>query len=800
VSAPHRHSLDPGPVFDDPLRQFLPLGRVTGAVSRPGGADLRVRVSGGEDVDARITFVSPHIVRIRCPAEDRPSVILASRPRPSSVRTRVDRRVVVVQSAALTVELERSPWRLRVLDSSGRPVFAEGADTDFDHFITHPTGFALHRPTGARHAYLTFALGAQAQFFGLGERYGPLPRRGLRTVLWCTDTHGTNSTDLVYKPVPFVMSTSGYGLFVHTTARTVVDLGAHSAVSGWVYVEEPRLDVFFIYGPSLAEILRRYLDLVGRPALPPRWSFGIWMSRCMYRSRREVEQVVRQARRRGFPLDVVHLDPLWLAGRRARDYDSCDLRWDERAFPRPGEFIRWLRRQGVRLSVWENPYFPMDSPRYPAAAARGYFLRTTQGQVARFRGREAAIVDFTHPGARRWYAGLHRPLLRAGVAVFKTDYGEEVPEDAVAYDGSTGAALHNVYPLLYTRTVFEATAALRPQPMVWARSGWAGSQRYPVHWSGDAPSRWDVLPAVLGSGLSLALSGFAFWSHDIGGFYGLRDSDLLVRWAQLGLLSSHARFHGTEPREPWRYGRRALEIVRRYARLRMRLLPYLYTEAAAAVAAGAPLMRPLVLDFQDDPTTWQISDQYLLGRALLVAPVLTPEGSRSVYLPAGVWWDFWRPTRYSGPVWLHLHVPLQEVPLFVRDGTVLPLGPEVEHSEQADHPLTFQVRLTAQARGEVRTVRGRVVVTARAGPDRLEVAVRGGGGDHVLQCVGIRAAAARLVGRGRLVAVRARADATEVEVRASGPYRVVLRLPAHPEASPHPGGTGLLPSRIDLRG
>ncbi len=774
-----RHSLDPGPLFDDPYRQFLPLKQVVTATARPDGADLLVRLPVDE-ISARIAFVRPEVVRIRYPVVERPSPILMDRPHRFQVRARIGREWIRVQSEVLVVELQRAPWRLRVLDSGGRPVFEEFADRDFNGFITHPSGLAFHRPTGARHAYLTFALGASSQFFGLGERYGPIPRRGLRTVLWCTDPHGTNSTDLVYKPVPFVMSTAGYGLFVHTAARTVVDLGAYSAVSGWVYVEEPVLDVFIIYGPSLAEILRRYTELVGRPAIPPRWSFGVWMSRCMYRSRREVEQVIRQARRRRFPVDVVHLDPLWLAGRRRRDYDSCDLRWDAQAFPRPREFIRWLRRRGVRLSLWENPYFPMESPRYPPAAARGYFLRASDGGVARFQGRDAAIVDFTNPAARDWYKSLHRPLLRAGVAVFKTDYGEEVPEDAVAHDGTSGALLHNIYPLLYNRAVFEAITEVTGEPMVWARSGWAGSQRYPVHWSGDAPSRWDALSTVLGSGLSLALSGFVFWSHDIGGYYGLRDPELLVRWAQLGLLSSHARFHGTEPREPWRYGRRVFQIIRRYARLRMRLLPYLYTEAAAAVAAGVPLMRPLVLDWQDDPTTWYISDQYLLGRSLLVAPVLTPEGQRSVYLPAGVWWDFWRHVRYSGPLWLRLQVPLEEVPLFVRNGTALPLGPEVEHSGEAELPLMFQLRLTTAAVGEVLTTRGRVKVAARAAGDRLEATVRGGRGDHVLQWVGIRDMAVRVTGQGRLTAVRQRAEGTEVAIRARGTYRVILTSRAPP--------------------
>lgn len=779
---------DPGWSFDPRVREFSWLERVTEVRRHRGGADLLVATSAGPAAQVRVTMVTPHVVRVQMAPPgtglDRTSPIVVGRPQPGRVRLAVGRRTVRLASEVLSVEITRRPWRLRMLDRSGAVVFAELADRGDDWFVTAPTGFAAERAGGTRAAYASFWLRHDERFYGLGERYGPLDRRGLRTVLWSVDTRSTNSTDAAYKPSPFFMSTAGYGMFVHTTARTMVDLGATSAISGAVLVEEPVLDYLLIYGPRLRDILRRYLDLTGHPAPPPRWSFGIWLSRCMYRNRKEVEGVVREARRRDLPMDVIHLDPLWLAGRKGETFDTCDFIWDEHAFGAPGALVRWLRARGVRLSLWENPYISMASPRFPEAVRRGFFLRTPDGGLARFAGLRAAIVDFTNPAAREWYKALHRPLLRDGVAVFKPDYGEAVPPNAVSHDGRTGAEVHNLYPLLFTRTVFEVTREFTDRPLVWARSGWAGSQRYPLHWSGDAPSRWEVLPAILSSGLSLALSGFAFWSHDIGGFYRLTDPELYVRWAQWGLLTSHARFHGKEPREPWHIGTRALRIVRRYAHLRYRLLPYLYSEAVASVRGGLPLMRPLVLEFQDDPAVATIADQYLLGSALLVAPVFTPDGRRRIYLPAGRWWDFRTGRRHDGPAWLNVRAPLDVLPLFVRSDTILPLGPAVAHSGEPVRVLTFEVRIDGRAAYELHTETGRVTIRAARRAGAVTVRVRGGGGTHIIRLLGWVAAQVEVRGRGRLRRVRTGPEGTEVTVAAAGPYAVRAALSA--AAGPRP--------------
>lgn len=770
-------SLDSGPVFLDPRRAFHWVTRVREARRIPGGIDVRTATAGGDDLTVRVTLFAPQIVRLQFHATggplDRTSPMLVARARRVPVRAHETQEEIRLRTRGLQIICHRHPFALRLLDAGARTIFAQFADRSFDRYITYRMGYTEDRASGQRHVYDTFRLWHGEHLYGLGERYGPIDRRGLRTVLWCVDTHGTNSTDLVYKPVPFFMSTAGYGLFIHTHARTTVDLGAYSAASGWIYVEEPVLDYFLIYGPRLRDILGRYLALTGRVPVPPRWSFGIWLSRCMYRNRAEVEQVVAEGRRREFPFDVVHLDPLWLKGRRSRTYDSSDLVWDERAFGRPREFISRLRRQHVRLSLWENPYFPMQSERFPQAAEAGHFLRDARNGLARFRGTDSVIVDFTNTRAVEWIQGLHKQLLQMGVAIFKTDYGEEVPDDAVASNRMTGRELHNLFPLLYNRAVFEATARERGQAVVWARSGWAGSQRYPVHWSGDAPSRWDTLPLVLESGLSLMLSGFAFWSHDVGGFYGLSDPELLIRWAQLGLLSTHARFHGKEPREPWAYPR-AFEVIRRYAVLRYRLLPYLYSEAVTSTRAALPLMRPLVLEFEDDPNAQTIGDQYLLGSHLMIAPLLTKHQGRRVYLPPGRWWEFWGGAQHEGPRWLALRVPLEAVPIFVRDNTVLPLGPPVMHTDARPNPLTFEIRTSAAARYSLEGFDESLDVSARVRTNTAVVAVRGGEGQHRIRLLGIETINVDVRGRADLRSAVTGSWGTEVALQVRGPYEVRL--------------------------
>lgn len=775
---PHAHA-----IFDLTRYVFHPIHRWERYRLIPGGIQFDALTEQGDRLHVFLTFSSPEILRLRLsmgglPRQPSP-MLVTERLRRVRLQVHEERDGVLIKTGSLAVRILRAPWELRVTDIQGRLVFQEQvADRAFEDPITFPLGFAVERSTHKISTYETFVLDHEEHLYGLGERYVAFDQRGQRVLLQVREAHGTNSTTLAYKPVPFFMSTRGYGMFVHTSYPVHVDLGASSAISGVVMVEGGDLDYFLIYGPTFKEILRRYTALTGRPPLPPKWSFGVWYSRCMYKNRKEIETIVQRLRKEGLPFDVLHIDPLWLKGRKKRDFDACDFLWDEEAFPKPAEMLRQLRRQGVKVSLWENPYFPMDSPLFQDAMEKGYFLRAPDGTPARpERGVPAAVVDFTNPDAREWYKSLHRPLLAQGVAAFKTDYGEEVPQDAVSSSGMRGEELHNLYPLLYTSTVFEVSQEFSPQPVIWARSAWAGSQRFPVHWSGDAQSKWEVLGRVLASGLSLGLSGFAFWSHDIGGFYSLKDPKLYVRWAQFGLLSSHARFHGTTPREPWYFGRRTVEIVRAFSHLRYRLIPYLYSEAYRCTKAGLPLMRPLILEYQDDPAVPSISDEYLLGESLLVAPILTERDERAVYLPAGWWVDFWTGQRFEGARWTRWRGPLERIPLFIRGESIIPLGPEMQFSgERPEDPLTLEIYVTTEAdftlfddeEGEVpmkatRDARG---FRWKCGATRRT---------HILRIHGISSwSKLHVKGEAKVLDTGVDAGAARITVEATGTYSIVI--------------------------
>jgi alpha-D-xyloside xylohydrolase len=419
------------------------------------------------------------------------------------------------------------------------------------------------------------------------------------------------------------------------------------------------------------------------------------MSYVSYQSWQEVEDIARALRERHIPADVIHVDPGWL-----RPGMFADLVWDASRFPDPAQHMTKLRQQGFRICLWVQPWVPEGSEMFLEGAANGYFARTATGDVYRYvptvpgnPPRRAAIVDFTTSEARQWYRGRLRTLIRQGVAAFKTDFGEAIAEDAVFANGMSGRELHNAYPLLYNACFYDAFAEEGVEPLVWGRSGWAGIQRYPVSWSGDQLSNYASMACTLWGGLSFGLSGGAFWSHDIGGYEGRPDAELFIRWAQWGLLSSHSRAHGTTPREPWTFGKQAERVFVDFARLRYRLIPYLHSCAREAAATGLPVMRALVLVYTHDPNAWVADTQYLLGSDLLVCPVLAPAvTSLRIYLPPGLWYDFWSSNQQAGGRWLDVSVGLDSIPVFVRGGAVLILGPEEEWVGQHDgEPLTLLV-------------------------------------------------------------------------------------------------------------
>jgi alpha-D-xyloside xylohydrolase len=443
--------------------------------------------------------------------------------------------------------------------------------------------------------------------------------------------------------------------------------------------------------------------------VPPRWSFGLWMGRISYDTQEQVETVARELREHAIPADVIHVDTNWF-----REDWACDWSSARSASPTRPACSATLREQGFRVSLWQWPIVLERTScgrrrvRRPPGPRRG--RRASPARGARgFRRRHRLLP----PTTRRLVPGQAARAPCLGVGAIKADFGEGAPPTPL--HGVAGEAMHALYPLLYNRAAFEASDA----GVIWARSAWAGSQRYPLHWSGDGIARWQDLPLVLRSTLSFGLSGFPFYAHDIGGFSGIPTPKLYVRWAQLALLSSHARAHGHPPREPWAYGECAEEIVRTWAELRARLIPYLWAEALRCGQDATPLVRALLLDFPDDPVARAIDDQFLLGRALLVAPVLDERPRRELYLPPGPWVDFWTREEVEGGRHLEVDAPLDHVPMYVRGGAVLPLGPLRQHTGQAtDEPLSVELWAPAGA--------AEFVLHEPEGPVRLAYRVDGG--------------------------------------------------------------------------
>ncbi len=527
---------------------------------------------------------------------------------------------------------------------------------------------------------ISFESKADECFVGTGERFSKMDLSGQTFFLKNQDGQGVNNRR-TYKNIPFYISSRMYGAFFHTSAHSKLSLSGVSTRSVEFLSDEAKIDVFLIVGDTCEEIIHSYRDLTGYPGMPPLWSFGIWMSRMSYFSALEVENICSRLRKEDYPCDVIHLDTGWFK----TDW-LCEWKFNKERFPDPQGFISKLKSSGFRVTLWQLPYIAEDAEQIQEARKNHYIGTLTKRQQtegSNFSALDyAGTIDFTSPEATLWYKGLLKELLQMGVAAIKADFGENIHMDAT-YKGMDAKLLNNLYALLYQKAVYEITREVTGDGIIWARAAWAGSQRYPVHWGGDSCSSWDGMAGSLKGGLHFGLSGFAFWSHDVPGFHSLPNfmnsrvnDDVYLRWTQFGVFSSHIRYHGTSPREPWHYPK-IKEIVKKWWKLRYKMIPYILKQSEIAIKGGLPLVQALIFHHKDDKLCWHIDDEYYFGNDILVAPVMNSENRRDVYIPEGSFREFFTGKKIEGPRWIKdLEMPLEYMPIYIKDGAQIPIYEE----------------------------------------------------------------------------------------------------------------------------
>lgn len=571
----------------------------------------------------------------------------------------------------------------------------------YDHFSPPrydalPIGFCKMND-GKERATMSFEAKPDECFAGTGERFWKMDLSGQTLYLKNQDGQGVNNRR-TYKNIPFYVSSRMYGTFYHTCAHGKLSLAGYSTRSVEFLSQQALLDVFLIGGDSMEEIIRGYRDLTGYPSMPPLWSFGVWMSRMTYFSADEVNEICDRMRREHYPCDVIHLDTGWFK----TDW-LCEWKFNEERFPDPKAFVHRLKDNGYRVSLWQLPYVAEDAEQIDEAKANDYIGPLTKKQESEgsnFSALDyAGTIDFTYDKATEWYKGLLKNLLDMGVTCIKTDFGENIHMDA-KYKNMPAELLNNLYALLYQKAAYEITKEVTGDGIVWARAAWAGCQRYPLHWGGDSCSSWDGMAGSLKGGLHFGLSGFAFWSHDVPGFHTLPnfmnsvvDDDVYVRWTQFGVFSSHIRYHGTNKREPWHYPAIA-SIVKRWWNLRYMLIPYILRESENATTSGSTILQALVFHHPTDRTCWHIDDEYYFGDDMLVAPVMNSDNRRDVYLPEGIWRNLFTGEKIEGGRWIYgMEVALDDMPVYVRDGAVIPVYPEhVDCTDQMDLTKTVEIK------------------------------------------------------------------------------------------------------------
>ena len=706
-----------------------------GSVASFTRSEKGVTLTCSDNSQVQLTVLAADLVRIRTsfgkgiPSRDHswaiektnwPTALWSLITNDSSISLKTDELEVFVQRNPLLIEF-RDVATGRIINADEQPMA---------HDVKGLLKEMMFDPAAGPFVAVSKRLGFDEHFYGLGEKAARLDKRRSSFVNWNSDTPGyTEGKDPIYQTVPFYIGLdhgAAYGIFFDNSYRSYFDFGKSSQQRMWFGAEGGEIDYYFFHGPSIKKILGRYTELTGRMPLPPLWALGNQQSRWGYYPDKMVEEVVKQYRERDLPLDVVHLDIDYMQAYRV-------FTWDPKRFPDPKAMTEKLGRQGVKIITIVDPGIKHQPPSAGASPTtsrsplevqdrsyyvfdeglkNNYFQRRKNGDlfVPRVWPGESVFVDYTLPAARQWWGELHRAYTDFGVAGIWNDMNE--PSDFVDQSGknqidvvsndaganSTHAKNRNVFALLMSRATYEGLQKLQPEkrPYVITRAAYAGIQRYSTMWTGDTNSTWESLSLNIPMFTSLGLSGQPFVGSDVGGFIGRGNGELLTRSYQISFLAPFCRNHKVidgYDQEPWRFGKHYEDIIRKYLKLRYQLLPFLYTTLEEAHRTGVPLFRPLMLNYQDDTNTYNLDDQFMVGNDLLLAPILKPDVTRRlVYLPKGTWYDYWTNKRHEGGTMISVEAPLETVPMFVRAGAIIPMGPELKYvGERPMDPLTFNI-------------------------------------------------------------------------------------------------------------
>ena len=576
-------------------------------------------------------------------------------------------------SAYGTIEIQKYPWRIIIKDAKGKILTQTRhiIDNDSSQVKLLPFSFIKRGSDNSRSVNPVLTLAPGERIYGCGESFTSLNKVGQKVHLSVTDPQGPE-TDGQYKPVPFFFSNRGYGIFMHTSAPVTCDFGASYIGADRLFMADEMVDFFVFFGEP-KDILNEYTDITGKSPMLPLWSFGTWMSRITYFSQEEGLDIAKQLRAHKIPSDVIHFDTGWFGV----DW-QCDYEFAKERFKDPVGMLKQLSKDGFHTCLWQLPYFTPKNRFFPEIIEQGlHVVNATGGMPV-----EDAILDFSNPKTVSWYQSKIEGLMKQGVSTIKCDFGEAAPYNGFYHSGKGGIYEHNLYPLRYNKALFEVVERNHPgEGIIWARSAWAGSQRYALHWGGDAATNNIGMLGDLRGGLSFGLSGFSFWSHDMGGFVTASPEDIYRRWLPFGFLSSHTRAHGAPPTEPWLISKSFTDAFRACAEMKYKLMPYVYAQAKDCSERGLPMVRALLVEFPQDPGAWLVEDEYMFGSQMLVAPLMESGNERTVYLPKGKWIDYQSGKIYEGG---YQTIQAGKIPavILVRDGSLIPYAPLAQRTDQ----------------------------------------------------------------------------------------------------------------------